>query len=60
MNGLAWWLATAPEDTIRNGAEAVRWAEKKAYNLSAPLSRRDRWRRLTPRATVGAKRSLSK
>jgi hypothetical protein len=33
MNGLAWWLATAPEDTIRNGAEAVRWAEK-AYNLT--------------------------
>jgi membrane associated rhomboid family serine protease len=31
-NGLAWWLATAPEDSLRNGAEAVRWAEK-AYKL---------------------------
>jgi membrane associated rhomboid family serine protease len=31
-NGLAWWLATAPEDSLRNGAEAVRWAEQ-AYKL---------------------------
>jgi len=31
-NGLAWCLATAPEDSLRNGAEAVRWAEK-AYTL---------------------------
>jgi len=52
MNGLAWWLATAPEDTIRNGAEAVRWAEK-AYNLTrtpevadtlaAAYAESDRW-----------------
>jgi rhomboid protease GluP len=28
MNGLAWALATSREDTLRNGAEAVAWAEK--------------------------------
>ena len=33
MNGLAWWLATAPEDSLRNGEEAVRWA-KKVYHLT--------------------------
>ena len=52
MNGLAWWLATAPEDSIRNGAEAVRWAEK-VYNLTptpeaadtlaAAYAETDRW-----------------
>jgi len=26
-NALAWYLATSPQDALRNGAEAVRWAE---------------------------------
>ena len=52
MNGLAWWLATAPEDAIRNGAEAVRWAEKvykltptpeAADTLAAAYAESDRW-----------------
>ena len=52
MNGLAWWLATAPEDGVRNGAEAVRWA-KRAYELhpgaeaadtlAAAYAEADRW-----------------
>lgn len=28
MNGLAWALATCPDAGLRNGAEAIRWAEK--------------------------------
>jgi len=28
LNGLAWLLATAPDDAVRNGTEAVRLAEK--------------------------------
>ena len=51
-NGLAWWLATAPEDALRNGREAVQWAEKqyKAYptansgdTLAAAFAEADRW-----------------
>ena len=33
MNGLAWWLAIAREDHLRNGNEAVQWAEK-AYKAT--------------------------
>jgi membrane associated rhomboid family serine protease len=33
MNGLAWWLAVAREDNLRNAKEAVQWAEK-AYHAS--------------------------
>src|SRR5262249_17892761 len=52
MNGLAWWLATAPEDSLRNGQEAVRWAEKiyrvtptpeAADTLAAAYAETDRW-----------------
>jgi membrane associated rhomboid family serine protease len=52
MNGLAWWLATAPEDSLRNGEEAVRWAEKiyrltptpeAADTLAAAYAETDRW-----------------
>jgi len=52
MNGLAWWLAVAREDELRNGSEAVRWAEK-AYHatpnpmvadtLAAAYAEADRW-----------------
>jgi membrane associated rhomboid family serine protease len=28
MNGAAWWLATAQDEPLRNGARAVQWAEK--------------------------------
>ena len=28
MNHLAWALAVSPDDRLRNGAEAVRWAER--------------------------------
>jgi tetratricopeptide (TPR) repeat protein len=30
LNNLAWLLATTPEDSLRNGPEAVRWAERAA------------------------------
>lgn len=52
MNGRAWWLATAPEDALRNGGEAVQWAEKAyrlnpGYNacdtLAAAYAEADRW-----------------
>ena len=52
MNGLAWWLATAPEDSLRNGEEAVRRAEKvyrltptpeAADTLAAAYAETDRW-----------------
>jgi len=52
MNGLAWWLATAPEDSLRNGEEAVRWAKKvyhltptpeAADTLAAAYAETDRW-----------------
>jgi hypothetical protein len=52
MNGRAWWLATAPEDALRNGGEAVQWAEKTYrlnpdYNacdtLAAAYAEADRW-----------------
>jgi Tfp pilus assembly protein PilF len=35
LNNLAWLLATCPEETVRNGAEAVRCAER-ASRLPAP------------------------
>jgi membrane associated rhomboid family serine protease len=52
MNGLAWWLATAPEDSARNGPEAVHWAKKvykltptpeAADTLAAAYAESDRW-----------------
>jgi len=52
MNGLAWWLAVAREDKLRNGSEAVRWAEKAyraapnptvADTLAAAYAEADRW-----------------
>jgi len=52
MNNLAWFLATAPEDSLRNGQEAVRWAEKiyrvtptpeAADTLAAAYAETDRW-----------------
>ena len=52
MNGLAWWLATAPEDSLRNGEEAVRWAKRvyhltptpeAADTLAAAYAETDRW-----------------
>jgi membrane associated rhomboid family serine protease len=52
MNDLAWCLATAPEDTIRNGSEAVHWAMKAyqlnpgsyaADTLAATYAEADRW-----------------
>lgn len=52
MNGLAWWLATAPESGLRNGQEAVQWAEKAyqirrsalaADTLAAAFAEADRW-----------------
>ena len=52
MNGLAWWLAVAREDTLRNGKEAVQWAEKAyrasptpmvADTLAAAYAEADRW-----------------
>ena len=36
MNGLAWWLAVAREREFRDGAEAVRWAEKAYHADSSP------------------------
>ena len=30
MNNLAWYLATHPEERIRHGAEAIKWAERAA------------------------------
>ena len=35
LNNLAWLLATCPDETVRNGAEAVRYAER-ASRLPAP------------------------
>jgi len=52
MNGIAWWLATAPETALRNGEEAVQWAEKQfqidptagpADTLAAAFAEADRW-----------------
>ena len=52
MNGLAWWLATAPEDSLRNGGEAMQWAGKAyrlhptpeaADTLAAAYAEADRW-----------------
>jgi hypothetical protein len=52
MNALAWWLATAREDNLRNGAEAVDWAEKARAaapsanaedTLAAAYAEVDRW-----------------
>jgi uncharacterized membrane protein len=52
MNGVAWWLATAPEAALRNGVEAVQWAEKQyrvdptaeaGDTLAAALAEADRW-----------------
>jgi len=52
MNALAWWLATAPQDALRDGREAVRWAEKAhqliggpqtADTLAAAYAEVDRW-----------------
>ena len=52
MNGLAWWLAVAREDALRNGKDAVGWAER-AYRgsptpqitdtLAAAYAETDRW-----------------
>lgn len=52
MSGLAWWLASAPEASLRNGKEAVQWAEKAyqirpsalaADTLAAAFAEADRW-----------------
>lgn len=40
MNGYAWYLATAREDHLRDGGEAVRWAEK-GYALDPSVEVRD-------------------
>jgi membrane associated rhomboid family serine protease len=52
MNALAWWLATAPQSALRDGREAVRWAEKAhqatggaqtADTLAAAYAEAGRW-----------------
>lgn len=52
MNGLAWWLAVAREDELRDGDQAVEWAEKAyradpspgvADTLAAAYAENDRW-----------------
>jgi GlpG protein len=52
MNDAAWWLATAREEHLRNGPQAVQWAEKaraqdsSAYiddTLAAAYAETDRW-----------------
>jgi GlpG protein len=52
MNALAWYLATAREDELRDGAEAIRWAEQARAaapsanvedTLAAAYAEADRW-----------------
>jgi GlpG protein len=52
MNGLAWWEATAKEDSLRNAAESVQWASRAVAanhaawykdTLAAAYAESDRW-----------------
>jgi hypothetical protein len=52
MNAVAWWLATAREDALRDGPEAVTWAERARAaapsanaedTLAAAYAEVDRW-----------------